>query len=163
MGKKIFLGLILFGVVAAVIIWQYMQSDSASSSYSPSAGSSSSGISEEEHWENVYWLADDETAEWVVEKVYDGGKNIEIDVKQYSYNSYKEEYKIDVKISWCGYAFGGCSYYAEGIIRSDEDAGNLRWESTYHSVDLRDYISSMRLFKGTIGTVVVLEALGKSL
>lgn len=117
----------------------------------------------ERHRQNVHDYADDDTAEWIVSEVYDGGTKIDIDVTSYEYNSYKEEYKIDVSLNWCGTLFTGhCGYAADGIIRVDEDGDNLRWESTWHSSDLKEYLSDIKLLKGAVGTVVVLGAVGEA-
>jgi len=94
----------------------------------------------EYHNENVHEYACQETAEWIVSKVYDGGKNVTIEINSYEYNPYNEEYKINVSLEWCGSFWGICEYAANGIIRVDEYGDNLKWESTYHNSSLRVFV-----------------------
>jgi len=117
----------------------------------------------ERHRENVHDYADRYTAELIVREVYDGGSNVIIDINSYEYNSYSKEYKINIALKWCGRVFTRkCGYSADGIIRVGENGDNLRWESTWHSSDLREYLADVRFLKAAIGTVVVLGAISQA-
>ncbi|MBF0583378.1 MAG: hypothetical protein HQL80_03985 [Magnetococcales bacterium] len=113
---------------------------------------------EEQHRRNVYTYAG-KAAEWVVKKVYDGGVDVSWDVDDWGFNSYKGEYKIKTSIQWRGRVFGGNEYAASGYIRADINGSNLRWESTWHSTNLQEYLEKKHFLEAVIGAIVTLGAI----
>lgn len=113
---------------------------------------------------NANFFADEAHGQ-VVRQTYDGGKQLDWDLKDWEYNEYKNEYLLDLDLSWSG-EITGRLYRASGKLRVavDEDGRwGWTWEPYWHNANLVKWLERRKAIRNTAIGIGVLGGLLKAM
>lgn len=104
----------------------------------------------------------------VVDRAYDGGRSISWDIKNWQYSQFKNEYIIDLRLSWAG-SITNNQYIAQGTFRIKNvgtDSETWSWEPSWQNANLKRYLANKRDAQATaVGVAIIagmLEAISNN-
>lgn len=90
----------------------------------------------------------------IIEK-YGGGQDERIEMISCSFNTYSQEFKLDIEVYWNGLMFRVNKYNIDGLLKLDYDGSNASFSRTYANQNVQD-------LEVIIGTVIVLDTIGQA-
>lgn len=81
---------------------------------------------------------------------YGGGQNINTTVNKCEFNSYSNEFRLKVEITWNGVFFSNEYYNSDGVLKISEDGSSSKFSETYANANLREWKSTRSFFGGVV-------------